>query len=55
MKTIQTNIEVSLREFIEAWLDGDKVKMREIQEREELAKARRKLWKVLDGQQPPSQ
>lgn len=47
MKTVPTNIEVSLREFIEAWLDGNKPKMREIQHRNEIAKVRRKLLKVI--------
>lgn len=46
-ETVPTTIDVSLREFIEAWLDGNKPKMREIQNRNEIAKARRKLLKVI--------
>lgn len=53
MKSIPTNFEASIREFVEAWLDGNKDKMREIEQREEIVKVRRQLWKVIEGQRPP--
>ena len=48
MKLIKTNFEASLREGIDAWLDGNKVKLREIQHREDLAKARRSMFKLIN-------
>jgi hypothetical protein len=48
MKLIKTNFEASLREGIDAWLDENKVKLREIQHREDLAKARRSMFKLIN-------
>ena len=48
MKLIKTNFEASLRDGIDAWLDGNKVKLREIQHREDLAKTRHSMFKLIN-------
>ncbi len=48
MKLVKTNFEATLRAGIEAWLDGDKVKLREIRHREDLAKARRSMFRLIN-------
>lgn len=48
MKLIKTNFEATLREGIDAWLDGNKAKLAEIRHREDLAKARRSMFKLIN-------
>lgn len=47
MKVIRTQNTAYLREIVEAFLDGNKAKMREIQHNVEICDARRKLWRVI--------
>jgi len=47
MKLIHTPDHLFLKEIVEAFLEGNTAKMRELQHRQELCEARRKLWSVI--------
>lgn len=46
MKLLKTDLEKVLREAVEAWLTGDAAKLKQIEQNDLLASARRRLWKV---------
>jgi len=47
MKLIHTPDHLFLKEIVEAFLEGNTARMRELQHRRELCEARRQLWTVI--------
>jgi hypothetical protein len=47
MKVIQGGFEKSFKQVVDAWMDGNKAKLAEIQHREDMAKARRSMFRVI--------
>ena len=48
MKVIKGDFDSNFRNTIVAWLDGNKVKLTEIQKREDMAQARRSKFKLIN-------
>ena len=48
MKMIKGNYEIAFKEVVDAWMDGNKAKLAEIQHREDMAKARRSQFRIVN-------
>jgi|GEM_PF-3312043 len=48
LKLIKGDFDATFRNTIDAWLDGNKVKLTEIQKREDMAQARRSKFKLIN-------
>ena len=49
MKLIKTNLDVYLWDCAEAFVTGNQIKLREIRKREDDAKARRSMFRLING------